>query len=103
MSNLILSIDPQYMHDSRLDLLDKIILSYVSTWEKKRQVCFAKDDLFYKITGEPENKIRFSLAKLETLNLLAIVRGNGGRVLTTIKSIAEETPENVTDIFDGIY
>jgi len=102
MNNLLLSVNPEHMHNPKLDLLDKLILSYVSTWEQKGLVCYAKDSFFTQLFGEPEGHIQFSLAKLESLQLLHVVRGPGGRVLQTIKSLNVET-QNVTDIFEGIY
>jgi hypothetical protein len=77
-------------------------MSYVTTWEQKRQVCYAKDGLFTQIFGEPQERIMFSMAKLESLHLLLVVRGNGGRVLQTVKLIKEDLKEDI-DIFDNLY
>lgn len=103
MGNLILSVNPEHMSDTRLDLLDKLILSYISTWEQKGLTCFAKDDLFSKLFGEPRDKIYFSLLYMEKLKLITQVSGNGGRLLKINKQISNEIEHDNRDIFDHLY
>jgi len=102
MDNLILSVDRAYMHDPRLELLDKILLSYISTWEKKGLTCYAKDGFFAYLLGESEESIQFSLAKCSALNLIFIVRGIGGRTIRTVKVIEITEEGTEPDIF-GLY
>lgn len=90
------------MQDSRLDLLDKLILSYVSTWEQKGKVCYAKDGFFSSLFGESEDAVTYSILKLHTLKLLHMVKGPGGRVLQTLDSIARQEEREI-DIFEGLY
>ena len=104
MSNLILSVNPKYMGDHRLELLDKLILSYVSTWEQKGRVCFAKDFFFAYLFGEKNETINFSILKLQELNLLHVVKSPGGRLLQTIDgAVPTENNTDNLDVFDGIY
>lgn len=104
MKNLILSVNPKYMGDHRLELLDKLILSYVSTWEQKGKICFAKDYFFAYLFGEKNDTITFSILKLQELGLLHVVKSPGGRLLQTIDAaVAEENNADNLDVFDGIY
>ncbi len=102
MKNLILSVNPKYMGDHRLELLDKLILSYVSTWEQKGKICFAKDYFFAYLFGEKNDTINFSILKLQELQLLHVVKGPGGRVLQTIDAAIPEEKIDI-DIFDDLY
>ena len=81
MANLILSVNSVWMHDPELDLLDKLILSYISNWESRGNVCFAKDDFFEDLLGVSRDAVSFSLAKLEERGKITQIRGTGGRVL----------------------
>ena len=103
MSRLYMSLDPVAMQDPRLDMLDKVLYSYITSWEDKRQVCFAKDGFLANLLGVSDAQVTFSLIKMENIGLIAIVRGSGGRVLQSIPKIIEEVQKNEPDIFDGLY
>lgn len=103
MSRLYMSLDPVAMQDSRLDMLDKILYSYVTSWEEKGQVCFAKDGVLSTCLGVSHSQVSFSLVKMEAMGLLEIVRGPGGRVLKSIPQEVTKNPEQDRDIFEGIY
>jgi hypothetical protein len=74
------------MRDPSLDLLDKLILSYVSNWEDKGKSCFAKDGFFASLFGVSDMEVRFSLHKLEALQKIDQICGTGGRLIRIKKS-----------------
>ena len=100
MAKLILSVDHAVMQDSRLDLIDKLILSYVKNWEERNSVCFAKDGFFAGLFGEKDSVIRFSLHKLEALKLIEQISGTGGRLIRTPKSQETASPLPIKDVFE---
>jgi len=67
------------MSNPHLDLLDKLILSYVKNWESKGLPCFAKNSFFKELFGESEDAISLSIAKLGAMKLLRINQVPGGR------------------------
>jgi len=100
MANLILAVNPTVMCDPRLDLLDKLIVSYVSNWEERNSCCFAKDGFLAALFGVPEGDVTYSLIKLETLQIIEQIRGTGGRLIKTKKVQTTLTPVQEKDIFD---
>ena len=102
MSRLYMSLDPVAMQDPRLDMLDKVLYSYITSWEDKRQVCFAKDGFLANLLGVSDAQVTFSLIKMENIRLIAIVRGQGGRVLRSVPKTQQYVENNDTDIFEGI-
>ena len=69
------------MSQKELDLLDKLVLSYVKNWESKGLPCFAKNSLFAQIFGESEDAISLSIAKLGAMKKLRVTQVPGGRLL----------------------
>jgi len=81
MKQLLIPMCPLIMSNRNLDLLDKLILSYVKNWESKGLPCFAKNSFFKELFGESEDAISFSITKLGALKLLRINSVPGGRLL----------------------
>ena len=100
MAKLILTVDHAVMQDPRLDLLDKLILSYVINWESKSAKCFAKDGFFASLFGVKDSEVRFSLHKLEAYKLIEQIVGTGGRLIRTPKKENLSTPAQTINIFD---
>lgn len=99
MKQLLIPMCPHIMANRQLDLLDKLILSYVKNWESKGQVCFAKNSFFSELFGETQDAISFSISKLVTLKLLRCTQVPGGRCLQYEIPIPVEQPEiNVFEI-----
>jgi len=88
------------MRDPRLDLLDKLLVSYVSTWEERKSCCFAKDGFLAALFGVPEGDVTYSLIKLEALQIIEQIRGTGGRLIKIKKTEATPTPVQEKDVFD---
>lgn len=86
MAQRLIAINPEVMQDKRLELLDKLILSYVKDWENKSAACFAKDGMFAYLFGVQDNEVFFSLIKLEALGLIEQISGTGGRLIRTKKT-----------------
>ena len=99
MKQLLIPMCPHIMANRQLDLLDKLILSYVKNWESKGQICFAKNSFFSELFGETQDAISFSISKLVTLKLLRCTQVPGGRCLQYEIPIPVEQPEiNVFEI-----
>lgn len=81
MKTLLIPMCPHIMSQRGLDLLDKLILSYVKNWESQGLPCFAKNPLFAQIFGESEDAISLSIAKLGAMKKLRITSVPGGRLL----------------------
>ena len=103
MSTLILAVKQEYFQDEALDIIDRLILSYVSTWEDKNRTCFAKDQFFAMLFNVKEDFIILSLIKLETLGYITQVRGTGGRLIKTCELIRKELQDTDFDVFDNLY
>lgn len=86
MAQRLIAINPEVMQDKRLELLDKLILSYVKDWEFKNACCFAKDGMFAYLFGVQDNEVFFSLIKLEALGLIEQISGTGGRLIRSKKT-----------------
>lgn len=99
MATRLIAIDSDIMSNPKLDLLDKLLLGYVSDWESKGSVCFAKDRFFTQLFGVGESEIMISLYKLEGLGFIEQFSGNGGRLIKTKKSQITPTPYQDLDIF----
>jgi hypothetical protein len=99
MSTLILAIKQDYFKDEALDLLDRLILSYVSHWEDRGSVCYAKDQFFSQLFNVKQEVILSHLALLEARGYITQVRGMGGRVIKTVETLKVESC-NVDDIFE---
>jgi hypothetical protein len=99
MAKLILAVDHDVMHDPSLELLDKLILSYVLNWEEKKLSCFAKDGFFASLFGEKDSAVRFSLHKLEALRKIEQVTGTGGRLIRSVKQDPVKREITITDVF----
>ena len=91
---------PEVMSDPRLDLLDKLLLSYIYNWEEKNLTCYAKNDFFAKLYGVSEDSISFALNKLDTLGLLELTNVPGGRSIKSKKLTSLSQPEVDLDIFE---
>jgi hypothetical protein len=102
MATLILAIKQDYFKDEALDLIDRLILSYVSTWEEKGKCCYAKDQFFSKLFNVKQEVILSHLAILEARGYITQVFGIGGRVIKTVERIKPE-PSIDLDIFEGLY
>jgi len=100
MAKLILTVDHAVMQDPRLDLLDKLILSYVINWEEKNKACFAKDGFFAALFGVTENEVRFSQHKLEALKIIDQITGTGGRLIKSVRQEIPTTPDLIKDVFE---
>lgn len=100
MANLLLSVNSLWMHDPELDLLDKLIVSYIANWESRGNVCFAKDDLFENLLGVSKDAVSFSLIKLEERGRIEQIKGIGGRVLKTVKKETVPVVLPEIDIFE---
>jgi hypothetical protein len=100
MAKLILTVDHDVMHDPNLELLDKLILSYILNWEEKNLTCFAKDGFFASLFGEKDALVRFSLHKLESLKKIEQISGTGGRLIRSIKKEKTVSPVTAKDIFE---
>ena len=98
MATIIIAVNHDVMHHPKLKLLDKLILSYVLNWESKGKSCYAKDGFFAGLFGISEQDIRYSLFKLEALNLINCLPGIGGRLIRTAKKEIIITPDK--DIFE---
>ena len=102
MSTLILAVKQEYFQDEALDIIDRLILSYVSTWEDKNRTCFAKDQFFSKLFNVKPEVILGHLAILEARGYIAQTFGMGGRIIKTVERIKPE-PSIDLDIFEGLY
>jgi hypothetical protein len=102
MSTLILAIKRDYFKDEALDLIDRLILSYVSTWEEKGKCCFAKDQFFSNLFNVKQEVILSHLVILEARGYITQVCGMGGRIIKTVERIKPE-PSIDLDIFEGLY
>ena len=100
MATLILTINSELMQRKDMDLLDKLIVSYIANWESRGSVCFAKDGFFEILLGVTRDEVTFSLIKLEERGLIKQIRGTGGRVLKTAKAIPDRVECTVGDIFE---
>ena len=100
MANLILSVNSVWMHDPELDLLDKLLLSYIANWESRGNVCFAKDDFFENLLGVTRDEVSFSLIKLEERGKIQQIRGIGGRVLKVVTQAPKKPVCAEIDIFE---
>lgn len=103
MSTLILTLKQEYFQDETLDIIDRLILSYVSTWEEKGKTCFAKDQFFSRLFNVPEDYISLSLIKLETTGYITQVKGTGGRLIRTNQRIKQDIADSSFDIFENLY
>jgi hypothetical protein len=99
MSNLILAIKQEYFQDQSLDIIDRLILSYVSHWEEKGRNCFTKDGLLAKLFNVTEESILTRLVILENRGYIEQVKGMGGRIIK-IKSKEFKKTELDLDIFN---
>lgn len=102
MSTLILAIKQDYFKDEALDLIDRLILSYVSTWEEKGKLCFAKDQFFSKLFNVEQEVILSHLVILEARGYIAQTFGMGGRIIKTVERKKPE-PSIDLDIFEGLF
>jgi hypothetical protein len=102
MSTLILAVKRVYFEDQALDLIDRLILSYVSTWEEKGKSCFAKDQFFSKLFNVEQEVILYHLVLLEGRGYITQVIGMGGRIIKTVERKKPE-PSIDLDIFEGLY
>ena len=102
MSTLILAIKQDYFKDEALDLIDRLILSYVSTWEEKGRTCFAKDQFFSNLFTVKQEVILSHLVILEARGYIAQTFGMGGRIIKTVERKKPE-PSIDLDIFEGLY
>jgi hypothetical protein len=100
MANLILAVNSDVMQDPHLDLLDKLILSYILNWEERNLSCFAKDGFLAALFGVPECEVTYSLIKLETLQFIEQIRGTGGRLIRSKKQQTKLAPVQEKDVFD---
>ena len=102
MSTLILSVKREYFEDEALDIIDRLILSYVSTWEEKNKVCFAKDRFFASLFNVKEEIILSHLILLEGRGYITQINGMGGRIIKTVENVRQEVDKEL-DIFEGLY
>jgi hypothetical protein len=102
MSTLILAVKRVYFEDQALDLIDRLILSYVSTWEDKGKCCYAKDQFFSNLFNVKQEVILSHLVILEARGYITQVFGMGGRIIKTVERIKPE-PSIDLDIFEGLY
>jgi hypothetical protein len=100
MATLIIAVNQDVMHHPKLKLLDKLILSYVLNWESKGKSCYAKDGFFAGLFGVAEQDIRYSLFKLEALNLINCLSGIGGRLIRSERTEKTLDPVQEKDIFE---
>jgi len=99
MKQLLIPMCPHITSNRQLDLLDKLILSYVKNWEAKGQICYAKNSFFSELFGESQDAISLSIAKLGALKLLRVANVPGGRCLQYEIPIPVQTEEiNVFEI-----
>lgn len=100
MATLIIAVNHDVMQNPRLELLDKLILSYVINWEQRSKACFAKDGFFAGLFGVSQTEVTFSLVKLEVLGLIDQIYGTGGRLIKSITKEKVPGPEQEKDIFE---
>lgn len=100
MATLVLAVSPAVMQDPRLELLDKLILSYVLNWEERGKSCFAKDGFFAGLYGVSDDEVRFSIFKLEAYKLITCIVGTGGRLIKSVKTENCPAPVVEKDIFE---
>jgi hypothetical protein len=81
MKTIFIPMCPYIMSEKGLDLLDKLVLSYVKNWESKGLPCFAKNSLLGQLFGESEDAISLSIAKLGAMKKLRITSVPGGRLI----------------------
>ena len=99
MKQLLIPMCPHIMANRQLDLLDKLILSYIKNWESKGQTCYAKNSFFSELFGESQDAISLSIAKLVALKLLRSTTVPGGRCLQYEIPIPVQQPEiNIFEI-----
>lgn len=97
---LLIPMVPRVMGDTRLELLDKLLLSYVYNWENRGQICYSKNDFFANLFGVTPDAISFSVRKLETLKLVEITNVPGGRSIKSKEFIQSAQLQNEIDIFE---
>lgn len=98
-TTLLIPMVPEVMGHPSLELLDKLLLSYIRNWESKSQTCYAKNDFFSKLFGETEDAISFSILKLQTLGFVEITQVPGGRCIKSKIIVSLPQTEEDTDIF----
>jgi hypothetical protein len=102
VSTLILAVKQVYFQNESLDIIDRLILSYVSHWEERGSVCYAKDQFFSQLFNVKQEVILSHLSMLESRGYITQVRGMGGRVIKTVETVTQEV-NNDLDIFEGLY
>jgi hypothetical protein len=100
MAQRLIAFNFAVMADPRLDLLDKLILSYIKDWELKGRPCFAKDGFFASFFGVGDGEILLSLLRLESLGLIEQIVGTGGRLIRSKKTENSPAPEIKKDVFE---
>jgi hypothetical protein len=102
MATLILAIKQDYFKDEALDLIDRLILSYVSTWEEKGKLCYAKDQFFSQLFNVKQEVILSHLVILEARGYITQTFGMGGRIIKTVETVKKQVNTDL-DIFEGLY
>lgn len=97
--SLLLAVDLEIMAHPDLGLLDKLLFSYISNWEKKSGHCFVKDDTLSLITGENGDEVQKSIDKLKSLNLVSELKGIGGRLLRVKEAESNLVTQPDLDVF----
>jgi len=96
---MLIKHDQEIFSRPDLDLLEKLILSYVKDWESKGLACYAKDGFLAGFFGVSLDAVNLSLVNLERLGLIEQVKGSGGRIIKSLQSVKQESPK-VLDVFD---
>lgn len=103
MSYTIYKLYDDVMHDNTLNSLEeKLIVSYILSWQRQDKCCFASDEFFSHSLGISEFKVRDLLKGLEKRKKIKMKWGQAGtmRMLSVILPNEPECHTSEFDVFD---